>query len=308
MHKLVSIIFLFSVGGVFAQSIENVDFRAEGKTIVVTYDFFHSKADTAINVELVFKDQQGDVVTPKTISGHLKNVKPGESKRIVWDVLADGIVLSDKYKVIVFIEIPAPLNSVTIGTQIWTKENLNVEIFRNGDLIPEAKTTTEWITAGKEKKPVWSYYDNDPENGYKFGKLYNWYAVNDPRGISPIGWHIPTLKEWELFSSEMGLNERGLGLKIKSTRGWNEIYSESGNGTNESGFSALPGGDRSSSNGNFVSIGDHASWWSNTELDTEFAIYFHTNKYSGYVGPENRVPYKDKRSKGFGFSVRCIKN
>ena len=80
MHKLILIIFLFSVCGVFSQSIENVDFRAEGKTIVVTYDFFHSKADTAINVELFFKDQHGGVATPKTISGAIKNVKPGESK------------------------------------------------------------------------------------------------------------------------------------------------------------------------------------------------------------------------------------
>ena len=96
MHKLILIIFLFSVFGVFSQSIENVDFRAEGKTIVVTYDYFHPKADTAINVELIFKDQQGGVVTPKTITGAIKNVKPGESKRIVWNVLSDGISLSGK--------------------------------------------------------------------------------------------------------------------------------------------------------------------------------------------------------------------
>ena len=94
MHKLILIIFLFSVGGVFSQSIENVDFRAQGKSIVVTYDFFHTKADTAINVELVFKDQKGTVVTPKKMTGAIKNVKPGESKRIVWDVLSDGISLS----------------------------------------------------------------------------------------------------------------------------------------------------------------------------------------------------------------------
>ena len=104
MHKLILIIFLFSVVGVFSQSIENVDFRAEGKTIVVTYDFFHSKADTAIKVELVFKDQQGGVINPKTISGDIKNVKPGESKRIVWGVLRDGINLSGKYKAFVIIQ------------------------------------------------------------------------------------------------------------------------------------------------------------------------------------------------------------
>ena len=114
MHSLISIIFLFSIFGVFSQSIENVDFRAEGKTIVVTYDFFHTKADTAINVELVFKEQQGGVVTPKTISGAIKNVKPGESKRIVWDVLNDGISLSGKYKAEVSIFVVKPFSGYYI--------------------------------------------------------------------------------------------------------------------------------------------------------------------------------------------------
>jgi hypothetical protein len=114
MHKLISIIFLFLVSGVSSQSIENVDFRAEGKTIVVTYDFFHSKADTAINVELVFKDHKGAVVTPKTISGHLKNVKSGLSKRIVWDILADTVSFSGKYKAEVSIFVVKPFSGYYI--------------------------------------------------------------------------------------------------------------------------------------------------------------------------------------------------
>ena len=304
----ISSFFIISSVQIFSQTIENVDFKVESKNILISYDLSLTDPNNAVNIYLVFKDQQGKVLIPKTISGDILKVKKGEGKRILWDVLADGIVLSGKHKAIVSIEIPAPLNSVKIGSQIWTKENLNVDCFRNGDIIQEAKTKTEWITAGKEKKPAWCYYDNNPENGYKLGKLYNWYAVNDSRGLAPIGWHIPTSKEWELFNNEMGLNERGLGLKIKSTAGWNEVYSGSGNGTNESGFSALPGGNRSSINGNFVGIGDSGNWWSITELDSEFAIYFYTSKYSGYGGPENYVPYKDNRSKGFGYSVRCIKN
>jgi hypothetical protein len=114
MHYLISIIFLFSVSSVFSQSIENVYFRAEGKTIVVTYDFFHSKADTAINVELFFKDPQGGVATPKTIRGDIKSVKPGKSKQIVWDILSDGVSsLSGKYKAEVSIQKnPAPNNNI----------------------------------------------------------------------------------------------------------------------------------------------------------------------------------------------------
>jgi hypothetical protein len=146
MHKLISIIFLFLVGGFFSQSIENVDFRAEGKTIVVTYDFFHSKADTAINVELVFKDQKGAVVTPKTISGHLKNVKPGESKRIVWDILADTVSLSGKYKAEVSIFVVKPFSGYYIPiTTISKRTGTRISIRLGAD---SPKTGLSLIVTG----------------------------------------------------------------------------------------------------------------------------------------------------------------
>jgi hypothetical protein len=92
-----------------------------------------------------------------------------------------------------------PDKSVTIGTQVWMKENLNVSTFRNGEPIPEAKTAEEWKAAGAAKQPAWCYYDNDPKNGAKYGKLYNWYAVNDPRGLVPVGWHVPDIDELEVL-------------------------------------------------------------------------------------------------------------
>lgn len=82
--------------------------------------------------------------------------------------------------------------TVTIGNQVWMAENLNVDKFRNGDLILQAKTEEEWKKAGENKHPAWCYFDNDTANDAKYGKLYNWYAVNDPRGLAPAGWHIPT--------------------------------------------------------------------------------------------------------------------
>lgn len=85
--------------------------------------------------------------------------------------------------------------TVKIGDQIWMAENLNVEKFRNYETIPEAKTKSEWEEAGENKQPAWCYYDNDPVNGAKYGKLYNWYAVIDPRGLAPSGWHIPNEAE-----------------------------------------------------------------------------------------------------------------
>jgi uncharacterized protein (TIGR02145 family) len=297
MHKLISIIFLFSVGGVFSQSIENVDFRAEGKTIVVTYDFFYSKVDTAINVELVFKNQEGGVVTPKTISGDIKYVKPGESKRIVWDVLTDGIRLSGKYKAEVSIQkyLPINLKSVKIGNQVWMTENLNVERFRNGDLIPEAKTAEAWINAGNAKRPAWCYYDNDPKNGNKYGKLYNWYALNDRRGLAPAGWHVPTDYEWTVLSTFLG-GENLAGIKMKSTSGWND----NGNGNNSNGFSGLPGGYRLS-NGSFSYVGGNGCWWSASENDV-------TDAWNRYLSSFNSTLLRYYDDKYNGFSVRCIKD
>ena len=304
MHKLILIIFLFLVGGVFSQSIENVDFRAEGKTIVVTYDFFHSKADTAINVELVFKEQKGTVVTPKTISGNLKNVKPGESKRIVWDVLSDGISLSGKYKAEVSIKkntlvknTPViNLKSVLIGEQSWTSENLNVDRFRNGDLIPEAKTAEEWEAAGNAKRPAWCYYDNDPNNGAKYGKLYNWYAVNDDcPGLAPYGWHVPTDAEWTILSDFLG-GENQAGTKMKSTSGWNA----SGNVTNSSGFSGLPGGFRDD-DGDFSSVRYYGYWWSASESNE-------TDAWARNLGSYYSNLYRYDNNKNLGFSVRCVRD
>ncbi len=104
--------------------------------------------------------------------------------------------------------------SVTIGTQTWTTLNLDVAIFRNGDAIPQAKTDEEWKAAGENKQAAWCYYDNDPKNGAKYGKLYNWYAVNDARGIAPMGWHVPTDQEWTVLSTFLG-GEDVAGKKMK---------------------------------------------------------------------------------------------
>ena len=82
--------------------------------------------------------------------------------------------------------------TVTIGHQVWTTNNLDESTFRNGDFIIEAKTDQEWEVAGKLATPAWCYYNNDPANGTKYGKLYNWHAVNDPRGLAPEGFHIPS--------------------------------------------------------------------------------------------------------------------
>lgn len=90
---------------------------------------------------------------------------------------------------------------VKIGEQIWQEQNLHVSSFRNGDPIQEAKTTEEWLKANKNKQAAWCYYENDESLSKERGKLYNWYAVNDPRGLAPKGWKIPTFEDYiELVS------------------------------------------------------------------------------------------------------------
>jgi uncharacterized protein (TIGR02145 family) len=189
---------------------------------------------------------------------------------------------------------------VKIGNQIWMTENLNVGKFRNGDPILHAKTKEEWKRAGKERKAAWCHYGNDPANGEKYGKLYNWYAVNDPRGLAPEGWHIPNSEEWSILIENLG-SENLSAIKMKSNNEWKDSgWKENIEFTNESGFSALPGGSRAY-DGEFDNIGLKSFWWSTEELTPNIAwrqfIYY-------------KVDYliKSKARKEQGSSVRCLQN
>jgi uncharacterized protein (TIGR02145 family) len=202
-------------------------------------------------------------------------------------------------------------STVIIGTQEWTAENLNACTFRNGDLIPEAKTNEEWEEAGKEGKAAWCYYDNDPANGIKYGRLYNWYAVNDKRGLAPEGWHIATEDEWALLWNYLG-GDTLAGEKMKNIRGW----SMNGNGNNSSGFSALPGGNREQ--GKFTLSSEFGFFWSSTQAsntiaentDETWAMEPNCNFswYNELSCTDSKVHsawcYSNKRC---GYSVRCVK-
>ena len=216
--------------------------------------------------------------------------------------------------------------TVTIGNQTWTTKNLDVATFRNGDAIPQAKTDEEWSAAGINEQPAWCYYENDPKNGTKYGKLYNWYAVNDSRGLAPTGYHIPTDEEWTVLSTFLG-GEDVAGKKMKSSSGWNgydcqkcnggsaefkKICSAckgtqsnsseplSGNGTNSSGFTGLPGGYRAK-NGNFGNVGYYLSWWSASESNE-------SNAWSRGLGNYSSSLSRYKHYKLDGVSVRCVRD
>jgi uncharacterized protein (TIGR02145 family) len=140
---------------------------------------------------------------------------------------------------------------VTIGKQVWMTENLNVDKFRNGEPIPEAKTIGEWKAYSAANEAAWCYYDNNPINDEKYGRLYNWYAVSDPRGLCPEGWHVPSLEEWSQLTEFLGGVEKA-GAKLKSKSGRYAITlddDKESNGTNSSGFNALSGGARTFNGG-----------------------------------------------------------
>jgi uncharacterized protein (TIGR02145 family) len=198
--------------------------------------------------------------------------------------------------------------TVTIGNQVWMQKNLDVTHYRNGDSIPNVKDSTEWanLTTG-----AWCYENNDPENGKIYGKLYNWYAVNDPRGIVPEGWRVPSDKDWAELELYMGMTQeqtdsmgwRGSPAGAKLAGGYDLwITGDLSNHTdfNSSGFSGLPGSWRNHA-GNFSSTGYLAIWWSSTEYNSSHAISrrlycYNTNMLRGSMG------------KSYGLSVRCVKD
>jgi uncharacterized protein (TIGR02145 family) len=187
---------------------------------------------------------------------------------------------------------------VTIGTQVWTTKNLDVATFRNGDNIPEAKSDADWFFAGNNMQAAWCYYGYDVANGTKYGKLYNWYAVNDPRGLAPNGYHIPTDEEWTKLTDYLG-NESA-GTKMKNTSGW---YNPTGNGNNSSGFSALPGGEKGF-HFDFFGIESMGSWWSSSMDENSYFKNPWSRELNSSEGRVKRLAIHEN----CGFSVRCLKD
>lgn len=185
--------------------------------------------------------------------------------------------------------------TVTIGTQIWMAENLRTTKFRNGDPIPNISANTSWtaLTTG-----AYCWYNNDAANKAGYGALYNWYAVNDSRNISPIGWHIPSDEEWKALTIFLqGKSLAGGKLKETGIVRWADPNSGA---TNSSGFTALPGGLRAK-DGVFKNLSLCGTWWANTEYTKSVGWY----RYVDY-GTSNI--YGVSTYKTSGFSVRCVKD
>lgn len=181
---------------------------------------------------------------------------------------------------------------VTIGSQVWQFCNLNVSTYNNGDPIPQITDQTEWVNA---TTGAWCWYNNDPALGAIYGKLYNWYAIADPRGVAPAGYHVPTEAEWQALS--VLVSGDGGALKESGTTNWT---SPNTGATNSTGFTALPGGIRAY-DGSFALINSYGFWWNSTP-DVSGTARDWALAYDG-----SAMLYGNS-GKNLGFSVRLIKN
>ena len=275
-------LFLFFTITISAQKVTNVSNRQEQSTIIVSYDL---ETKTPCKIELYVSTNGGTTWQGplKKVNGDVgANVSSG-SKSITWNVLEEFEELRGNN--IVF-QVRAESNSDTIkiGNQIWMNKNLNVSTYRNGDIIPEIKDPKIFskMTIG-----AWCYYNNDPEYGKIYGKLYNWYAVNDPRGLAPVGFHVPDDRDWNKLMKKLG-GASFAGGKLKE------------NGIINQSFNSNLGG-HLSSNG-FFGIGIDGYFWSSSKI--------HNNLLANYrhIISSSSELIDSYYNKSAGFSIRCVKD
>jgi uncharacterized protein (TIGR02145 family) len=201
-------------------------------------------------------------------------------------------------------------NTIKIGSQVWTVENLKTTTYNNGTEIPHVTSDTLWrfLSSG-----AYCNYDNQDSNAATYGRLYNWHAVNTGK-LAPAGWRVATDEDWTALENFLvtngynydGTNDVGKIAKfLASKTGWtlSEKTGTPGSypeGNNSTGFSAFPGGNRNN-NGNFINMGNNGYWWSATEGSTYTACYRSLYYSDGSL-------YRSFYTKECGFSVRLVRD
>jgi uncharacterized protein (TIGR02145 family) len=183
---------------------------------------------------------------------------------------------------------------VPICNQVWMKKNLDVTTYRNGDVIPQVTDNTAWnaLTTG-----AWCWYNNDSATYSVYGKLYNWYAATDPRGLAPLGWHIPTDAEWVTLSTCLGgVSVAGGKMKEAGIAHWTSPNLAD----NISSFTSLGSGNRDG-NGTFNNFNNNTFIWSTTASSA-------TNAYTRYLLNNSIILFRPNSNKLSGFSVRCLRD
>jgi len=188
--------------------------------------------------------------------------------------------------------------TITIGTQTWMAENLRTSKYRNGEDIPEVTSNAAWIALVTDAYCNYAN-DQDLDKLATFGRLYNWFAVTDPRNIAPEGWHVATETEWANLATYLGGNTVA-GGKLKETGNahWN---SPNTGANNSSGFTSLPSGRREYTDGKFINSGYNGFWWTSSPYNPDYSWYYQLNyDFSNIIAANFHKQY--------GFSVRCVKD
>ena len=186
---------------------------------------------------------------------------------------------------------------VTIGSQKWMKGNLKVTRYNDGTPIPLVTGATEW---NQSETPAYCWYDNNEAYKHPYGAIYNWYAAGQPN-ICPEGWHVPTDEEWTQLTTYLGGEaEAGNKLKEAGTAHWK---SPNTGATNETGFTALPGGWRFYNDGEFKELNEAGRWWTSTGHESFLsAAWYRQMKFNG------RNVFRHNLLKGHGYCIRCLKD
>jgi uncharacterized protein (TIGR02145 family) len=267
---------------------ESPFYRSNQEDVTLASNDFTITEISNPNVTLI--SRQGEKATFKSINGTT------ESFTYKVKVKKEGF----EFEKTLSARVLGEMAEVQIDQQIWTLLNLNVSKYRNGDIIPEVQDSATWanLTTG-----AWCYHSNSSANGAVYGKLYNWYAVNDPRGLAPAGWHIPNNAEFYTLSDYLGGTSIACN-KMKSTS--DSYWVPPNDASNSSGFSAMGAGYRSAI-GNFGHLGFLTHIWSSNESSANTAAgdaillrnyeakIWHPNGGGGGL-------------KNCGFSVRCVKD
>jgi uncharacterized protein (TIGR02145 family) len=220
-------------------------------------------------------------------------------------ILEDNLITAGSYKLA---DVEGNLyNVVKINTQIWMSENLKTTKYNDGTSIPNITATGEWAAA---TTGAYSNYSNDPNNSTTYGKLYNWFTVdnneatkivsNGGKNVCPTGWHVPSDTEWLTLTTSLG-GESAAGGKLKESGSSHWTYHADGGATNSSFFSALPGGYHSTGDA-YSDLENFGFWWSSSTAASAGEAYYRKLGYSFSHAFANSI------NKLFGFSVRCLKN
>lgn len=263
----------------------------------ITADITSGEGDAVINIDILpnDSDKREGTILFSAISEETEvpsvsiTVTQDSGKPSVTDI--DG----NKYEV------------VKIGDMWWMKENLRTTKLNDGTPIEYVACQLDWIDLDFDdivwynkclQLPIYSYYEADESNIEKYGLLYNFMAANTGK-LCPEGWHVPTRDEWmatiELFGEPAEVADA-----FKSENGWEDVEGKPGNGTNESSFSALPGG-YIEEYGNWGGIGKHAYFWTSSDAGQNYAHYIQVCSHQEEI-------FLDYNSWGRGHSVRCVKD